>query len=666
MRRLYPLPDAILLLYVVCIAREYFWVLGGSAAKNLAAWAIATIIGLMVLWWFTSHRDGWEGTESAIEPGWHSWRSASSNQFDWLWLFIVVTPMLIFFFLRAPFPSLDFDNLNYHLVNTERALRGWPMIPGDFFPGTLLVNPAPDMAFGALRAVIGHRLAPLLNIAALIWTANVLNEILASLVRRKSLRYLAVLLIVATEHVMFLVNLYMVDLLALPLLLSALLMTVRFAESTDKGRTLVKIAFLFGLSLAFKLTNICIVLPIGLLLFFEIWQVYRREKSRPSALHVFAAVAAVVLPGLFFYLYMYRETGNPLFPYYNQIFRSPLMQPVAYLDATHGPANLWQKVTWPIVSFIFPERLSAMGTTIYSGRLNLGFIISFACLFVKATPKVLTKIFFVMVVSTIIWSFLSGDIRYALSGELLGGIASLFALVYIYQMIRENQAPKDRFKQYLAAGLYTFFLAISTLSGIWAGLIHFECSSGARFCDRAMQPYFMTNLIAPTFKYFYRTPIPRQMNLEASPTYFREATFFFRDQHGDRFLSESDRALFRDVDLWLNCYDSTSGFMVLAAPTKPMISVAKFLDLFNYMEAPGARQRVREILAQERGKKIYTLLLEDQVDLAAVQVQRSMVGLRLSNDIKHVSLPLYSNYSRQNLVLVRVEFDESPQVASGR
>ena len=358
--RLYPLPDAMLFLFVLCIAREYLWVLGGDVAKNTIAWVLSAIIASGLLWLVSRRRgDGWEGTISSLAPNWHSWLAGGVNSstisvrritVDWLWLALVVAPIVIFFFLRAPFPSLDFDNLNYHLVNTERALRGWPMIKGDFFPGTLLVNPAPDMSFGVLRAIVGHRLAPILNVAALIWCAQILNEILAPFIVRKSWRYITVMLTLATEHIMFLVNLYMVDLLALPLLLSALLLTLRFRQIDDKGRALIKIALFFGVSLAFKLTNICFVLPIAALLTFEVWQTYRVTQRWPAKGHLVVAALAAILPGLYFYVYMYNETGNPLFPYYNQIFKSALTLPVAYVDQFHGPANLFQKMFWPIVS----------------------------------------------------------------------------------------------------------------------------------------------------------------------------------------------------------------------------------------------------------------------------------------------------------------------------
>src|SRR5204863_4644467 len=108
---LYPLPDALLFLFLLCIARQYLWILGGSFARNVVAWALSTAVAAVIVWLFSVKRgEGWEGTESALEPGWHFWRTLSAGRYslaaDWRWFAIIVVPLLVFFFLRAPFPSL--------------------------------------------------------------------------------------------------------------------------------------------------------------------------------------------------------------------------------------------------------------------------------------------------------------------------------------------------------------------------------------------------------------------------------------------------------------------------------------------------------------------------------------------------------------------------------
>jgi len=661
LRRFYPLPDAILFLFLLCIARQYLWVLGGSAFKNGLAYALSTLIAGVVIWLFSAKRGmGWEGTDSELDPGWHLWlqpetvKGEQRYRFcaDWLWFAIVVAPLFVFFFLRAPFPSLDIDNLNYHLINTQRALRGWPMIEGDFFPGTLLVNPAPDMAFGVVRALVGHRLAPVLNIAVLVWLGSLLNEIFALFIKRKAVRYIAVLFAIGTDHVLYLVNLYMVDLLSLPLLLSALLLTIRFSRAANKANALMRIALWLGIAVAFKLTNLCFALPILLLLLFELWRAYKAGEHFPRVKHFTAAIIIGALPSLFFFGYMYYQTGNPVFPYLNNVFHSDMMLPLGYRDLAHGPENLWQAVLWPVLSFIYPERLSAMSAPLYTGRVNIGFVLACALLVGRTASPTIKKICVVILTSSFMWSLLSGDIRYALLNEALAGVLCVLMLAHVLTLARSPALPGERFKTYLAFGLYASLLVLFSSLSIWFALIHVECFSSGKSCNRAMQPYFMTAYSETTYS-LYQQVFVSNMDTSPSPTYFKEARYFLRDRNSQDFLGGEEQNRFSKVDVWLNCYDATSGVMAIVAPDKPMISVAKFLDLFDYMKAEGARQRVRAILENQRGKRMYTLLLKDRLEEARRDLARAPLGLRLG-PTESVSIPMFSPFTRTDMVLVEV------------
>jgi hypothetical protein len=656
-RSLYPLADALLFLFLLCIARQYLWILGGSVARNVLAYAVSASVAAIVVWQFSVNRGmGWEGTESALEPGWHLWRTPKSAgrysfSVDWAWFAIVVGPLLVFFFLRAPFPSLDFDNLNYHLVNTQRALRGWPMIDGDFFPGTLLVNPAPDMVFGVARALLGYRLAPILNVAAVLWLAHLLNELFAPFIKGKITRYIAVLFAIASDHILYLINLYMIDLLSLPLLLSALLMTVRFARAANKANALMKIALWLGIAVAFKVTNGCFALPILCLLLFELWKLYG-TKQLPQPRHFAYAVIIAAVPSAFFLAYMYYETGNPLFPYLNNIFHSNLMTYTAYRDATHGPENLWQKILWPVVSFIYPERISAMTPPLYTGRINIGFILACALLLGRSASNTLKKICAVFVVSSVLWSFVSGDVRYALLNEVLGGVFCVFGLAHVLSMRRSLTQRRELFKARLAFGLYASLLVVFSFLSVWFGLTHVECFSTDKFCNRAMQPYFMTAYSKPTYM-MYDQIFKSELDTTPSPNYFKEASLFLRDYNAQGFLNTELQTKLSKVDVWINCYDATSGVMAIAAPDRPMISVAKFLDLFDYMKTEGGQQRVRAILEKQRGKHMYTLLLTDRVEQARTDLARAPLGLRLGQ-AESVSIPMFSPFTRTDMMLVEV------------
>jgi hypothetical protein len=349
---------------------------------------------------------------------------------------------------------------------------------------------------------------------------------------------------------------------------------------------------------------------------------------------------------------MYYQTGNPVFPYLNNIFHSNLMLPVGYKDLAHGPENFWQAILWPVLSFIYPERLSAMSAPLYTGRVNIGFVLACALLLGRAASPAIKKICVVILMSSFMWSLLSGDIRYALLNEALAGVLCVFVLVHVLTLARSPALPGKHFKNYLAFGLYASLLVLFSSLSIWFALIHVECFSSGKFCSRAMQPYFMTAYVEPTYK-LYQQAFVSSMDTSPSPTYFKEARFFLRDRSSQDFFSGDEQARFSKVDVWLNCYDATSGVMAIVAPDKPMISVAKFLDLFDYMKAEGSRQRIRVILEHQRGKRIYTLLLKDRLEEARTDLARAPLGLRFGQT-ESVSIPAFSPFTRMDMVLVEV------------
>jgi hypothetical protein len=637
------LPDVLLFLYLTCIAREYLWILNGGWTRNVIAWSISSAIGIAIVYFLT---------EKQVDRNNAAWRP------DWIWLAIVVLPLLAFFFLRAPFPSLEFDNLNYHYVNAERALRGWPIRAGDLFPGTLLPNPAPDMVFGVTRYLLGYRLAPLLNVACLLWTGALVDQFLRTFVRARFFRYLAVLVILTTEPIAALVNTPMIDLLVLPLLLSCLLLIIRLSEARNKDRTLIKISLFMGISLAFKLTSLFFILPLIALLIYQLRVVSREQKYFPARVSLALAAAGMMLPSALFFGYLYQLTGNPFFPFYNNIFHSPLVASANFKEKTMGPRSVLEALRWPFSSLINPSRLVFTGgDTWYAGRLQLGLIFAVGVLLVKKTPKAIRQISIALLCGTWIWAFSSGIIRYANLAEILAGILCVYMLTYAYQEATSFHARHyDRIKSQAAVALFTVLLALQFSVSLWYGLTYYYCSSETRICDGISQPQPFNLYTRPTLDQVgLRMTAPYDPRKVA--TYFQEAAFLFRDRNARDFLSTKDRDQFQEVKVWINTYDGTSAYMVIAAPDAPIISVSKFLDLFDYMTSPEMQRRTRAMIGNHHGEKMYTLVQIYHLEEARAAIARVPMGFHFGK-VQSVSLPLFSSVDRTNLLLVEILVDE--------
>jgi hypothetical protein len=641
-RRAFSLPDVLLLLYITCIAREYFWFLNGGWTRNAIAWSLSSIIGVAIVFFLADRCDD---------------SKPARRQVDWLWLAIVVLPLLCFFFLRAPFPFLEFDFLNYHFVNAERSLRGWPLRLGDFFPGTLLPNPAPDMVFGVARYLLGYRLAPLLNVACLLWTGALVDQVLQTFIKRRAPRYLTVLLILSTEPILAIVNSPMIDLYALPLLLAGLILIIKLPKTRDQDRTLIKVSALLGISLAFKLTNLVFILPLMGLLLYQLRVISIRRKYFPALVTLLLAAGCLILPSALFLGYMYHMTGNPFFPYYNNIFHSPLIAAASFKDPTMGPRSMLEMLYWPFSNFLHPNRLFVNSNdSWYAGRLTLGVVIAIAVLLMKKTPLAIKQISITLLCATWLWAFSSGIIRYANLVEILSGILGVYMFCRAFRKGTSSARHGDKVRNQVAVVLLTFLLTFQVCASGWYGLTYYYCFHGKQQCEGIMQPQPFNRYTRPTMDGLDLT-MRAVYDPRKTATYFQEAAYMFRDQNPRDFLTREDREQFQDVKVWINTYDGTSAYMSIAVPEAPIISVAKFLDIFDYMKSPATLSMVRGMINGHRGEKMYTLIQEYHFDDACAAVDRVPMGFHYGK-VQNVSLPALSLSTRMSLLLVEIVPDE--------
>src|SRR6185295_9790041 len=195
------------------------WQYSGVIHPRPLAWTLAVIVSVAV--WIAYLGVSESKTEKL---SWHFW-------------LMVALPLLAIYLLRFDFPDVSFDVLNYHIFETERILRGPLYLPNDFFPGSLPVNPTPDVLAGLYRHLLGYRLGTISNYLALVWTGLILSRMLRNHVRSVWLRNLSVLFILLSEQLLFQINNYMVDLLALPLLLEATILAIESRTNRVWQRT---------------------------------------------------------------------------------------------------------------------------------------------------------------------------------------------------------------------------------------------------------------------------------------------------------------------------------------------------------------------------------------------------------------------------------------------
>ncbi len=583
--------------YVLTIVWQYFCIV---QIKPLA-WTGAVIVSLVV--WY------------AVVV----FKAAAPEKLPWQFWPIVALPLLFAFLLRVAFPDISFDVLNYHILHSERALRGSLFVPGDFFPTPAPFNPTPDILTGLYRYLLGYRLGTVVNYLALIWTGAILNRLLRDYVHSAWLRSLSVLFVLCTEQILFQINNYMVDLLALPLLLEATVLAIDRSNGKLDARRTVMLAWWLGLATAFKLANLFIAVPIVLVYGFCLLtsEDSRGQRIRATLKSTPIATLLFIAPLAPFTILIYRLTGNPIFPLYNGLFKSPYWPQGAVFDPRWGPWGVWETIVWPVLMYFKPERLSEF--PFYSGRLSLGYILAAVCLLIARGDRNIRAIAFITLLGSILWSASSGYIRYALYLELTSGILLIWIIQYLWK--RSAQFPN------------------------WARLL-----VPAAVCLLLLAPSYFALRYAKDWEWSTRNTIFRRRG----KAILHESQNFLRDRSLRSYLAKEDLALFDDVDVWVETTYKTSALEVLLKPDVPVIGVRTP----NYFETNVARKKFSDVLGLTQppgqdmpGQRLFTLTNREGLEDA----RRVLAARGLSmGDTRAVSIYYFSDSLAFDMLLVEV------------
>ncbi len=608
--------DVLVLIYLLVFARQYLW----WHDSNEFAWALAAVPAAAV--WFLY---------IVTKP----FPAGRAGREFWL---LVLPPLLFFYLLRLPFPDLSYDVLNYRLLHAERSLRGTLFAPGDFFPTPAPYNPAPDTVTGLFRLALGYRLGTVVNLLALVWAAQVVERLLRPFVARAWPRAACVAVVVLAEHLLFEVNNYMVDLLALPLLLEATRLGLGADEAeTFRGRrrVFVHAALLLGLAGALKLTNAAAILPVVLLCAYKALAGPGRLKLKelPTTIALcFVAFAAPLVP---FAAYLWRLTGNPLFPLANGLFKSPYWPTGGGWDDRWGPHSLWETLAWPVLAFFEPARHSELN--VYSGRITLGFVAALCGLALARRDSRVRTLCLVLLAGCLAWGAGGmGYSRYGLYLELLSGVLVVAVATSLLKAVQSDSAPAASDEPRVPWGFRRgFSLRVEASAFLILALCTqaaFACVYAARY-EWSMRPTALSNWGA----------------------YRYEARYIFRDRRLRDFMSDETRALIDGVGVWVESGNKSNAFEALLRPDASIINV----NHHEYFTTRTAREWFVDAV-ELAPAPLYTLCWPEDLAQARelIESRKLTVGR-----VTPVEVPFFSQRGRVGMMLVEVV---RPADAKGR
>jgi hypothetical protein len=577
--------DLLLPFYFLAVVRQCLW----GVEHQVLAWVLTCFL-VLVLW--------------GLHLGFKQSRDDGPSLPFWI---VVVAPILFIFLLRFAFPDLSYDVLNHRLVQSERALRGFLFIKGDFYPSFLPFNPAPEILTGVFRHLLGYRLGTVICFLALVWTGTEVDKLLKPYVANRWWRSVAVLAVVFTEFQLFEVNNYVGDLLPLPLYIAATRRTLDLRPGERGSRyEAIYIALLLGASAALKLTNLLLMIP--LLLVYGIRILFAHSNTiKDKAITVSAAIAAFFAPQLPFAIYIYRRTQSPVFPLYNRVIKSPYWPLLNLDDSRWGPKTATETILWPIISTLHPERLSELG--VYSGRVCLGFIVAIAGLLIVRKDPRLVWLCFITLCCLVFWSLTAGYARYAINIEVLAGVATIGLCSHL-----ARRFSKAAFRALVIA----LFAGVLAVQGVLA------CNYALNY-DWGQRPSLFTN----------------------SAVYFSDLRFVLRDQALMKFQSADNVTQLDQVQTWIVSDVKTNGIEVLLKPDLPMIAVHNHI----YLDVPAGRRQFAQALAEVAGTKMYTLVMAEDVNAAVDSIKRRGLGV---GNATPMELRFFSNFYRIQMSLIEV------------
>jgi hypothetical protein len=370
----------------------------------------------------------------------------------------------------------NYDQQNYHfyipyaLLNDRILFDTVPAFTGPTFTNPIPYLPfywlawnAPPMLIGALLgALYGLAYAPLYLLARTVPPAPVRRSGPAAMVL--AALGLTGAVAIAESGTTF------IDNLMSALVLSGLAVVAVAMPSLARASPMRAIiwaataGFPVGLAAGFKLTMAvyCVAFVLATLVVPRRWP---ERMALAVAAGVGIGIGLLVAGGPWFAI-MWVKTGNPIFPYLNQVFQSPLAMVESYRDDSGVPDRLWKALLFPFL--VVSRQVMATGVPFFDLRVPTLYVLAIIALPLLAIgrrhlPLNLAARFVLVfaVVAYVLWLVLFSIWRYLLPIEMLAPVLITALVGVIVSAARMRRAA------ILASAALLGLIALTTRPADW-------------------------------------------------------------------------------------------------------------------------------------------------------------------------------------------------------
>ena len=344
------------------------------------------------------------------------------SKYDLIFLVIIG----IIYLLKFAIPDSAFDTLNYHLYEQENCFSN--NVSFNYFPARWINTfsiPLADRMHYFFRFLLGYRLGYILNLFIVIVIYYQTKQIIQCFIQESKFKYIIpilAILVVLTDFVLQNFVTYYVDLFAIPFFLEIIIIMLK--KDFNKFNIMLVI-ICAGIALALKISNAFLLIPLGITFLIL-------AKKNLKWYIILIGAVLIICPIAVYFLNNYIQTGNPVYPFYNTIFKSKFLDIINWKEEFYGPKRIRERLLWPIYTLISPRR--ANDSEMYAGRLGFGYIATIIMVIYSIIKKDKKKIICssMLIVLYLTWSnFMMGYIRYALVLDILSGIAIIVTAYYL-------------------------------------------------------------------------------------------------------------------------------------------------------------------------------------------------------------------------------------------
>lgn len=229
--------------------------------------------------------------------------------------------LAIVYFLIALMPEVGYDALVSHLAVPERMAFFHKWI---YDPKVLIWSLGPLNANWVFTIpyiiTSSEELVRITSVGFLVITCFLIKDLIIIFNGTRKEYLTAVLILITTPLTLLESSSLFTDLIWTAYLVAGAVIVFKMLidESKESRKFLILIGIFFGMALGVKLTTLFILPPVFIL------YIYYIKKNGFLLQEFLKSLSVFLIIGCISYGYSYWVTGNPLFPFYNEVFKSPL------------------------------------------------------------------------------------------------------------------------------------------------------------------------------------------------------------------------------------------------------------------------------------------------------------------------------------------------------